>query len=233
MWAAPRPAPHIHSPSAPRLASFSTSTGKPSASSTACEARVPAQPGRIVELPSSPDGRCTGPGRPMPDADHLVAARPRPPRARPRTAARPARSPPWRADRRPAAGGARPAARARGPRSPAARGACRSRSRRPRRPCGAARSAPAGGRSVPRSGGCTGVGGLDDQPGGVQLADDRGHGRGRERGTAGEVGARHGAGLGQHADDTRASIAARRPFHRGETLHPKKCPGNKRRLVRC
>ena len=140
----------------------------------------------------------------------------------------PARSPPWRADRRRARGGARPAARARDRRSPAAGGACRSRSRRPRRPGGAARSAPAGGRPSPRSGGCTGSAGSTTRPGGMQLADDRGHRRRCERGTACKVRARHGAGLGQHPDDARASVAARRPFHRRER-YTRKCRRYKRR----
>ena len=53
-----------------------------------------------------------------------------------------------------------------------------------------------------------GLGGLDDEAGGLQVADDRGHRRGRERGTAREIGARHGTGLGQHPDDARSSVAA-------------------------
>ena len=52
------------------------------------------------------------------------------------------------------------------------------------------------------------LGRLDDQPGGVQIAHDGGNRRGRERGTAREIGARHGTGLGQNPDDARACVAA-------------------------
>jgi hypothetical protein len=52
------------------------------------------------------------------------------------------------------------------------------------------------------------VGGLDHEPGGLQVADDRGNGRRGERRTAREIRARHGPGLGQDPDDARASVAA-------------------------
>ena len=74
MWSAPRPAPHIHSPSAPRLASFSTSTAWPSAALTASAARTPTQPGRIVELPELAGRAVHRAGQPHADADELLAA---------------------------------------------------------------------------------------------------------------------------------------------------------------
>ena len=76
MSSAPWPAPHIHSLSAPRLASFSTSTGWPSAAVIASAARTPTQPGRIVESPQLAGGAVHRPRQAHPDAGDLVAERP-------------------------------------------------------------------------------------------------------------------------------------------------------------
>ena len=53
-----------------------------------------------------------------------------------------------------------------------------------------------------------GLGRFDDQAGGLQVAHDGGHRRRREGGTAREIGARDGTGLGQNPDDARACVAA-------------------------
>ena len=53
-----------------------------------------------------------------------------------------------------------------------------------------------------------GLGRLDDEAGGLEVADDRGHRGGRQGGTAREIGARHGTGLGQNPDDARSRVAA-------------------------
>ena len=53
-----------------------------------------------------------------------------------------------------------------------------------------------------------GLGRLDDEAGGLQVAHDRGHRGRRERRTAREIGARYGTGLGQNPDDARACVAA-------------------------
>ena len=53
-----------------------------------------------------------------------------------------------------------------------------------------------------------GLGGLDDEPRGLQVADHGGDGRGGKRRTAREIRARHGPGLGQDPDDPRPSVPA-------------------------
>ena len=53
-----------------------------------------------------------------------------------------------------------------------------------------------------------GIGGFDDEAGGLEVAHDRGHRGRRQGGTAREIGARDGTGLGQNPDDARSCVAA-------------------------
>ena len=62
----PLAAPQISSASAPRLASFSTSTGIPRRPLASAAASTPTQPGRIDEACTAPVARSIGAGRPIP-----------------------------------------------------------------------------------------------------------------------------------------------------------------------
>ncbi len=65
MQSQPSPAPHMYSASAPRLASFSTRTGRPSRSLMRSATRRSPQPGMIAAEPTVP-ALWIGPGTPMP-----------------------------------------------------------------------------------------------------------------------------------------------------------------------
>src|SRR3954468_23671460 len=62
----PRPEPQTNSARAPRLASFSTFTGRRRRCSISSAALTPTQPGRIDDEPTAPVDLLIGPGRPMP-----------------------------------------------------------------------------------------------------------------------------------------------------------------------
>jgi hypothetical protein len=75
------------------------------------------------------------------------------------------------------------------------------------------------------------LGRLDHEAGGMQFADDRGHGRRGQRSAAREIRARHGADLSQHPDDARPGVATGRPFHLAERYTPN-APSTNREIVR-
>ncbi len=203
MSSAPRPAPHIHSLRAPRLASFSTSTGCPSASDIASAARTPTHPGRIVESPSSPVGRCTGPGRPMPTpaisslgapASSSTSPTRRLASAIASAAGRSVSSRSWRSASTTCARSATATRRWLLPKS--------SPSATPAERCSATST---GGRPIaPGSRGCRVGHGLDHEPLRLQIGDDRRHRRRGQRRPTSEIGARGRPARGEHPEDAGA-----------------------------
>ena len=151
MSRAPRPAPSTYSASAPRLASLSTCTGRPSALARARRPRSsPTQPGRIDGADAVRSSGRSGRPAPTPAPSTRVAVDPGLARAPRSTSSRGrVQAAGWRRGRRRSPGRPRRGSSATGRRRPRARSCGRTGSRARCRPRDRATAARAGGRWAP------------------------------------------------------------------------------------